>query len=127
MAQGADASQARAKASEAVSASEEYARESKDEIVNKMEVSMATVQKTIDDLKKRADGATGEAQARLRARVAQLEGKRDELNNRLSEFQKSSGNAWKRMRAGLDSAWQETSKAFREARTEFASKKGARE
>jgi biopolymer transport protein ExbD len=101
--------------------------ETKQAVVEKMEGNMASVQKTIDELKKKADSVTGEAQAQLKARIAVLEAKRDELNERLAAFQKSSGSAWKKLRGGLDQAWLETSKAFREARSEFESKKSAHE
>lgn len=95
------------------------AKQAKDDVIAKMREHSRELTRSIEELKSRASSEASEANATLKLRVADLEGKRDELEHQMKALRRSSGRAWTRLRSGLDQAWGNALQAAREARAEF--------
>ena len=111
------------KAGETVDAAVNYAQETKAELISEMQARLQSIQTNIDELRRQAVVASSEKkealQKRLSAQAIDLESKRARLNTQLDRFQNSAGDAWKRLKAGLGSAWNDASRALRDARAEL--------
>ncbi len=59
----------------------------------------------IDKLKAKANSASADAQLELSRQIEDLEVRLEEGSNRLSELSQASGEAWVKLREGLESAW----------------------
>ncbi len=73
----------------------------------------------IDKLKAKANSASADAQLELSRQIEDLEVRLEEGSNRLSELSQASGEAWVKLREGLESAWDSLSTAMAEASSKY--------
>jgi arginyl-tRNA synthetase len=74
---------------------------------------------SIDDLKKKAETADGQARAGLRQSVADLQKQRDDLQVKLDSLKNSTTDAWKDMTGGIDQSLRDLQKASDKAVSQF--------
>lgn len=67
----------------------------------------------------KVDNATGEAKITLQKKHDALKVQRDKFADRASEFGKASGDAWEKLKDGLEKAGTDISDAFKKANDEF--------
>jgi uncharacterized coiled-coil DUF342 family protein len=82
----------------------------------------ATLQKwgvKLDEMKAKVDHVSDEAKVELQQKIKTLTGKKEALQEKLSELKSSSDDAWKSLKEGMQSAWDELSSAFEEAASKF--------
>jgi ElaB/YqjD/DUF883 family membrane-anchored ribosome-binding protein len=73
----------------------------------------------LKDWKERVDKASGETKTTLEKRYNELKKQRDEFADKVNDFGKASGDAWERLREGLEKAGKNVSDAFEKAGNEF--------
>ncbi len=73
----------------------------------------------IDKLKAKADAAEGNAQVEYYKEVENLQSKKNEANEKLTELKHSSDHAWEDLKAGLDNAWHSLGSALKTASSRF--------
>ncbi len=78
------------------------------------------VSASIDDLKKKAETADGQAQAGLRQSVTDLQKQRDDLQAKLDSLKNSTADAWKDMTSGIDQSLGDLQKASDRAAAQFS-------
>lgn len=86
------------------------------EMKTKAEAAMKKWQAQIDKLYAEAKAAQGNAEAKYREQIAELEKNRDEMRNKMKEAMDASEEAWKDMQGGFESAWKSISDSFEKAR-----------
>ena len=106
-------------ASQAAETAAEYSRQTKDEFQNKLETRLKELDAEIAKLQERGSDLKDQAKADWDRKLVDLETKRDAARGKLAEVRDSSSEAWKDVRTGAQSAWDELDKAFREAAREF--------
>ena len=91
----------------------------RDEYVDRMKRQLDEWNRDIDRLE--AQAASGEARAKLRytEQMEKARRRRDDLQQRLDELQRSSGDAWERMKGGVDEAGNALREALADARKEL--------
>lgn len=109
--------------SEAVDAAGTYAGEKKDEFAARMKNNIDAIDREIAELKRESASKSAEVRETTKTKIQELQTKRDELNARYAEFEKSTGKAWTRMKAGMEKAWGDVRSAYNEAKTELQTKK----
>ena len=73
----------------------------------------------LKDWKERVDKSSGEMKTTLERRYNELKKQRDEYADKVNEFGKATGDAWERMREGLEKANKNVGEAFEKAANEF--------
>lgn len=73
----------------------------------------------VDKLKAKASGASADAQLELNKEIEALEGKIEEGKTKLGEVADASGDAWKSIKDGVESAWESMKSAFSDAAAKF--------
>jgi len=69
--------------------------------------------------KVKVDNATGDAKVTLQKKYDDMKAQRDRFADRVSEFGKASGDAWEKLKDGLEKASTDISDAFKKAGDEF--------
>lgn len=75
--------------------------------------------KKVDELKEKAKHATGDAGKIYRSAISDLESKRDVAQKKLKELGSASSGAWQEIKVGVDKAYDELQKAYKEAVAKF--------
>lgn len=109
--------------SEAVDAAGAYAGEKKEEFAARMKNNIDQMDREIQDLKRESAAKSAEVREATKRNIAELQVKRDKLNQRYNELEQSSGRAWTRMKSGVEKAWGDVRSAYNEAKTELETKK----
>ena len=86
------------------------------EMKAKAEATMMEWQAQLDKLYAEAKAAQGDAGAKYREQIAELEKNRDEMRKKMKEAMDASEEAWKEMQSGFESAWKSISDSFEKAR-----------
>lgn len=73
----------------------------------------------IAKLKAKASGASADTQLEIHTYIRELESKSDEVKVKLTELASTSGDAWKSLTNGLESAWDSLKHGVSEAVTKF--------
>ena len=73
----------------------------------------------IDKLKAKADKAEADAQLKYYKQIEDLRSRREEVKGKLDKLKASSGDAWKDLKGGIDSAWDALNDALKSARSRF--------
>jgi predicted S18 family serine protease len=73
----------------------------------------------LKEMKERAEKHDDENQKSRKEAIAKLEEKIAQSKIRLAELEKSGKDAWEVMKKGMDEAWDDLSRAFKEARSKF--------
>lgn len=73
----------------------------------------------IEKLRAKAQGAAADSQIEYNQQVEQLERKRDEAKQKLSELQQASEGAWEHLKTGAEKAWNDLGEAVSSAKSKF--------
>ena len=106
-------------AGQAVDTAAESSQQTKEEFQKKLEAQLNELDAKIAKLREKGRDLKDEAKANWDRKMADLETKRDAARAKLAEVGHSSAEAWKDVRKGAQSAWDELDKAFRDASREF--------
>ena len=106
-------------AGQAVDTAVAFTRQSKEEFQNQADARLKELDAEIAKLRAKGRGLQDKAKADWDRKLADLETKRDAVRVKLAEVGRSSAEAWKDLRKGAQSAWDELDKAFRDASREF--------
>jgi hypothetical protein len=71
----------------------------------------------LDELKKKADARSEQAEAKLKEHLAEAEIKRQEAVRKLEKLRRASKDSWEKFSADMDKAAKEFEQAFERART----------
>ncbi len=77
----------------------------------------------IDKLQGKAEKAGGDAKAELNQQIKALKQKWDAAKKKMAELNNSKDEAWKKLKSGMQSAWDELSSAVDKAGSKFDKKK----
>ena len=106
-------------ASKALDTAVEYSQQAKEEFQKKLETQLNELDAKIAKLREKGRDLKDNAKAGWDRKMADLEAKREATHAKLAEVGHSSAEAWKDVRKGAESAWDELDKAFRDASREF--------
>ena len=99
-------------AKEAVGAAAEYAKQERDEFVNKAQKDMDAINLKMEELKKKAQDATGEAKAKIEQQIERLEPERQVAEEKLAALKSATGEAWKDLKADVEAAIDRLKQSF---------------
>ena len=106
-------------AGQAAETAVEYSRQTKDEFQKKLDARLKDLDAEVVTLHEKGHALKDEAKAKWDQKMKELETKRDVARAKLAEVRASSAEAWKDVRKGAQSAWDDLDKAFRDASREF--------
>ena len=106
-------------AGQAVKTAGEFSQQTKEEFQKKLEARLKELDAEIAKLREKGRDLKDKAKPNWDQKMADLERKRDAARAKLAEVGQSSAEAWKDVRKGAQSAWDELDKAFRDASREF--------
>lgn len=106
-------------AGHAVKTAGEYSQQTKEEFQKKFENQLSELDAKIATLREKGRDLKDEAKVKWDQKMADLETKREAASAKLTEVGGSSDEAWKDVRQGAQSAWDELDKAVRDASQEF--------
>jgi len=106
-------------AGKAAETTTEYARQTKEEFQEKLDTRLKELDAEIARLREKGHDRTDDAKAGWEQKMKELETKRDAARAKLAEIRDSSAEAWKDIRKGAQSAYDDLDKAFRDASREF--------
>jgi TolA-binding protein len=106
-------------ASQAVNTAAEFSQQTKEEFQKKLEARLNSLDAEITKLREKGRDLKDESKVNFNQKMADLEVKRDAVRTKLAEVGKTSGDAWKDVQKGAQSAWEDLDKAFRDASHEF--------
>jgi TolA-binding protein len=96
-----------------------YSRQSKEEFQKNLNARVNELDAQIATLREKGRNLKDKAKANWDQKMTELETKRDAARAKLAEVRDSSGEAWKDVRKGAQSACDDLDKAFRDASREF--------
>lgn len=97
----------------------DFSLQAKEDFQRSLEARLEELDAEIAKLREKGGNLKDQAAATFKMKMAELETKRDAARAKLAEVGQSSAEAWKDVRKGAESAWDELDKAFREAASEF--------
>lgn len=103
----------------AVETAAEFSLQAKEDFRHSLEARLKDLDVEIAKLREKGSDLKDQAAATFEKKMAELETKRDAARAKLAEVGQSSAEAWKDVRKGAESAWDELDQAFREAASEF--------
>ncbi|MHB8972876.1 MAG: sll1863 family stress response protein [Pirellulaceae bacterium] len=106
-------------AGKAVDTTAEYSQQAKEEFQKKLDARLKELDAEIVKLRAKGADLKDDAKTKWDQKMAELEAKRDAARVKLTEVGQSSGEAWKDVQKGAQSAWDELDKSFRDASQEF--------
>jgi chromosome segregation ATPase len=92
---------------------------SRDAYVEKMKARIDEWNADMAQLEAKARGAQADARLKYDEQIQALKKHRQEAQERLREVQSASEESWERLREGMEAAWNDMSKAFRDAADRF--------
>ena len=87
---------------------------SKDESLKSYKTQLGTFDKQVDDLKARAEKATGEEKTKLEAKWKESAAKRDAAKKKLEELEKAAADKWDALSKEAETAFEDVKKAVKE-------------
>ena len=93
--------------------------EEKDLYRQKFEAKLKELKAQIGVLEAKAEQVKAESKLELKEQIQNLRRKRDSLDTNLDQLKQSSGDAWKDLKAGLESAREELKGALGKAMDQF--------
>lgn len=106
-------------AGKALETAAKYSQQTKEEFQAKLEARLKELDGEIAKLREKGRELKDEEKLNWDRRMADLETKRETARAKLVEVRHSSEEAWKDVQKGAQSAWDELDKAFQEASDEF--------
>ena len=86
----------------------------KDESLKSYKTQLGTFDKQVDELKAKADKATGEEKTKLEAKLKDATAKRDAAKKKLEELEKVATDKWEAAEKDVKSAFEDATKALKE-------------
>jgi uncharacterized phage infection (PIP) family protein YhgE len=106
------------KAGEAAKTAKEYLAQQQEKYLKEAQEKLNNLNKQISDLRQQAEKQTGEMQQKLNDQADSLQKQMDDAKAKLAALKDASGDAWKKLKSGVDSAMTEMEKAYKQAETE---------
>ena len=106
-------------AGKAAETATEYSREAMEEFQKNLEGKLKNLDAEIARLREKGHGLKDQAKVNWDAKMADLETKRDAVRIKLAEIGRSSAGAWKDVKQGAQSAWDDLNTAFHKIASEF--------
>jgi DNA-binding transcriptional MerR regulator len=107
-------------AKEAYDATKAYTQEQMHAFREQTETRLAEYKKAIDQLQAKVEKLEGDAKAKAEQQLTALRQKRDEVSEKLKALSSSSGNAWEKLKSGIDAAMEDLGNAYKKAAAEFS-------
>lgn len=98
------AAEVKKQAAEAVETTGRYVSEHKDEYAARMQQRLDELNAELAKLGKKAKEGTQEARKGVNEKIAELEAKKGDAEQKLSELKKASGSAWESLKSGVEQA-----------------------
>ncbi len=96
----------------------------KEQYLEKLEAQLREWRTRFDELRSKFEQTDkAEVRARLQERMEGLKDKQEVVRGRLAELKEDSGEAWERMRPGIERAWDDLRKAIENAADRFRQEK----
>ena len=95
------------------------AEQEKQDYIKQIESTLDDVSKKINELKDKAQTATGDARAKIESTIATLKVQQDAAGKKLQELRSSTGAAWGEMKTGMSKAADDLRKAYEDAAKHF--------
>jgi hypothetical protein len=95
------------------------AEQEKQDYIKQMENTLDDVSKKINELKDKAQSATGDARTKIDSAITTLKAQQESAGKKLDELRSSTGAAWGEMKTGLSKAVDDLSKAYNDAAKHF--------
>ena len=92
---------------------------SREEYIDTMSKQLKEWSAKIDELESRIDTVSGDMKAAYGQRISDIKDKRDAMSQKLQELKGASGDAWKTLATGMDSAWDDLKGALKSAKEKF--------
>jgi len=93
--------------------------ESREEFAARMQARSRELDSEIDVLQQKIERQGKKADQKVQRELDELRVKRDNLNQKITQLGRSSGNAWQDMKTGISSAVDELERGFKSARDNF--------
>jgi LPS O-antigen subunit length determinant protein (WzzB/FepE family) len=106
-------------ANQAVNTAAEFSQQTKEEFQKSLDARLKELDAEIAKLREKGRNLKDQAKISWDRKMADLETQRDAARAKLAEVGQSSAEAWKDVRKGAQSAWDELDKAVHEAAREF--------
>ncbi len=106
-------------ANQAAETAVEFSEQTKEEFLKKLDTELKQSDAELAKLREKGLDLKDDAKATWEQKMAVLETKREAARVKLAEIGASSGEAWKDLQKGAQSAWDELDQAFRDASQEF--------
>lgn len=95
------------------------AEQEKQDYIKQIQNALDDVSKNIDQLKDKAQTATGDARAKIESTIATLKTQQEAASKKLQEVRSSTGAAWGEMKTGMGKAVDDLRKAYDDASKHF--------
>ncbi len=105
-------------AKEAAKTTKEYLAQQQEKYLKQAQEKLNDLDKKIADLREQAEKQTGELQQKLSKEADGLKKQANALKEKLAAMKDASGDAWKKLKSGVDGALTELEKAYKEAESE---------
>ena len=107
-------------AKEAYDTTKAYTQEQMQAFREQAETKLAEYEKDIDQLQAKAEAMGEDAKAKAEQQLTALRQKRDAVSEKLKELGSSSGNAWERLKSGVEAAMDDLADSYKKASAEFS-------
>jgi hypothetical protein len=95
------------------------AEQEKQDYIKQIETTLDDISKKINELKDKAQTATGDARAKIDSTITTLKAQQETATKKLQELRSSTGAAWGEMKTGMSKAVDELHKAYEDAAKHF--------
>lgn len=106
---------------QAVKTAVEFSQQAKEEFQMNLERQLQDLDTEIGTLREKGSNLRDDAKAQWDRTMAELDTKREAVRTRLAQAGQSTADAWKETQQEAQSAWEDLSRAFRDAKREFES------
>ena len=96
-------------------------RKRRTEYQDQMQARLDRLDREIDELKTRANHATGARKAELERRIADLEQQRADVRSKYSNLKGAADDVWEKMKAGVDQAADKLQEGFEKLKSDLKS------
>lgn len=100
-----------------------YSFEQKDEYQKRLQAVLPKLDQRIDNLKRQAEQASGQAKEEYRKQIPRLQKLRARVQDQLARVQSATPGAWQDIKTGVGAAVEDLQKAFESAKTHFQQSK----
>lgn len=105
-------------AKKAAKTTKEYLAQQQEKYLKQAQEKLNDLDKKITDLRQQAEKQTGDLQQKLSKQADGLKKQADTVKEKLAAMKDASGDAWKKLKSGVDGAMSELEKAYKEAEPE---------